>query len=54
MSYTSKPKISTSYESIKKVTYLLKEDSYYLLLENGFRIILNKLGETIYTNKQKS
>jgi len=52
-SFVAKSKAATTFQSIKQVTYLLKEDAFFLLLEDGYKIILNKLGEAIYTNKQK-
>lgn len=42
--FTNRSTVTTAWD--QRVDYLLKEDSFYLLLENGFKIILSGISST--------
>lgn len=41
-SYTKESKGTTPYAKSGRISYLLKEDSFYLLLETGEKIVLDR------------
>lgn len=50
-SFTSRTPVTTSWDP--RVDFLLKQDSFYLLLQNGYKIILRGVGsgDTDWTDR---
>lgn len=53
--YTKDAKPTTTYSKDEQDSYLLKQDSFFLLLESGFKIVLARgsLVTTTYTKETK-
>lgn len=53
--YTKESKPTTTYSKETEVSFLLKEDTFFLLLETGDKIILSRgaVVETSYTKETK-
>lgn len=54
-SYTKESKPDTQYRKSVDDSFLLKEDTFYLLLETGDKIVLSRgeLVRTVYTKEHK-